>query len=137
MDIDSPGERTLTVDKFGHQDLYFTLLFPQIKLLTCCTSRNTVTLSTCLSSSNLNPFPSPIRARITSTKDMDVCSSRFNVALNTLKRKISDRNTGCRDASRISILVVLFNDDAIGRDRGESYVRVSYARDTSCCSTYS
>ena len=79
---------------------------------------------------NIYPGPRPPTAACTTpTKDIHILRARSNRTRNTLNREIGDGNASARNTGRVSILVILFDDDAVFRYGGELDVFIRDAFD--------
>lgn len=81
-------------------------------------SRHILTLRTDRPTSNINIFPSPIRATTAATKDIDINTTRNDSALHIIDGQIGDRDTRRWGSGRRAIFVILFDDDAVAGDFG-------------------
>ena len=93
-------------------------------------TRDILAARSLLPAHDIYPRPRPPTAACTTpAKDIHILRARSDRTRNTLDREIGDGNASARDTGRVSVLVVLFDDDAVFRYVGELDVFIGDAFD--------
>jgi len=103
------------------------------RYLACSWRRDVRALGGFSSTSERHTAPFPARARSLSAKDIGINTLSSNCSSNTADSQTRDRDTGSRGAGGGTVLVILFDDNAILGDVGEFDVLVGDVADLSSC----
>lgn len=85
---------------------------------------NVLALAAGLTAGDVNAGHGPVRAAAVTAKDVDLNSVRVNRASDVLEGNIGDSNTVGGGTGRVTVLVVLLDDDTVVGDAGELDVGV-------------